>query len=134
MELETMVPDASSKRASPLLMVSIFECVFTCEKKQNKQKQTLQRTQDCETGLNCSFQPEDPYVADLLKMADDKIAELTNEVAVAREERDGTLMKIDSFRKQVQILGDKNVQVLYLADISGLSPDERNIHKFPSFI
>ena len=49
------------------------------------------------------FQAEDPYVADLLRIADEKIAELTKELNVAREEKDGAQMKIDSFRQQVLI-------------------------------
>ena len=51
----------------------------------------------------CKIQAEDPYVADLLRIADEKIAELTKELNVAREERDGAQMKIDSFRQQVLI-------------------------------
>ena len=50
------------------------------------------------------IQAEDPYVADLLRMADDKIAELTATVNVAQEERDGAQMKIDSFRQQVDFV------------------------------
>ena len=49
------------------------------------------------------IQAEDPYVADLLRIADEKIAELTKELNVAREEKDGAQMKIDSFRQQVLI-------------------------------
>ena len=57
------------------------------------------------------IQAEDPYVADLLRIADEKIAELTKEVNVAREERDGAQMKIDSFRQQVLI--NKSIVVQY---------------------
>ena len=37
----------------------------------------------------------------MLRIADEKIAELTKELNVAREEKDGAQMKIDSFRQQV---------------------------------
>ena len=45
--------------------------------------------------------PDDPYVADLLQVADDKIASLTSQLHITEEERDGLQVKINSFRKQV---------------------------------
>ena len=47
--------------------------------------------------------PEDPYIADLLKIADDNIAKLKAEVELANEEKEALEGKIFNLRKQVNI-------------------------------
>ena len=44
---------------------------------------------------------KDPYVADLLRVADDNIAKVKEDCVALTEQRDGLQVKIDSFRKQV---------------------------------
>ncbi len=46
-------------------------------------------------------QADDPYVADLLKVADDKIAQLTQSVHVLDEEKQGLNTKCNGLKKQV---------------------------------
>ena len=46
---------------------------------------------------------QDPYVADLLRVADDNIAKVKEENVALEQERDGLAVKIDSYRKQVMI-------------------------------
>ena len=43
----------------------------------------------------------EPYVADLLKVADDKISQMKEDVRVAQEERLAAQSKIEALRKQV---------------------------------
>ena len=47
---------------------------------------------------------EDPYVADLLKVADENIARLREEARVAREETAGLEGKISNLQHQVRLL------------------------------
>jgi len=47
---------------------------------------------------------EDPYVADLLKVADENIARLREEVQIAHEETTGLEGKISNLQHQVRIL------------------------------
>ena len=44
---------------------------------------------------------KDPYVADLLRVADENMAKVKEECTALKEERDGLQVKLDSFRKQV---------------------------------
>ena len=46
-------------------------------------------------------QMEDPYLADLLRVADNTIAQLREEARQAKAERDGLHGKINSYKKQV---------------------------------
>lgn len=46
--------------------------------------------------------PEDPYVADLLKVADENIARLREEAKVAREETAGLEGKVSNLQHQVR--------------------------------
>jgi len=46
---------------------------------------------------------EDPYVADLLKVADENIAKLREEAQVAREETAGFEGKVSNLQRQVRI-------------------------------
>ena len=46
---------------------------------------------------------KDPYVADLLRVADENMAKVKEESCALREERDGLQVKLDSFRKQVRV-------------------------------
>jgi len=46
--------------------------------------------------------PEDPYVADLLKVADDNIARLREEARVSREEASGLEGKVSNLQRQVR--------------------------------
>jgi len=47
---------------------------------------------------------EDPYVADLLKVADENIARLREEAQIAREETTGLEGKVANLQHQVKIL------------------------------
>ena len=47
--------------------------------------------------------PEDPYIADLLQVADNRIAELDREVRRLNDEKDITERKVKNFREQVKI-------------------------------
>ena len=44
---------------------------------------------------------QDPYVADLLRVADDNIAKVKDDNMALQQEKDGLEVKIDSYRKQV---------------------------------
>ena len=46
---------------------------------------------------------KDPYVADLLRVADENMAKVKEESCALKEERDGLQVKLDSFRKQVRV-------------------------------
>ena len=46
---------------------------------------------------------EDPYVADLLKVADENIARLRDEAQIAREETTGLEGKISNLQRQVRM-------------------------------
>jgi len=46
---------------------------------------------------------EDPYVADLLKVADENIARLRDEARIAREETTGLEGKISNLQHQVRM-------------------------------
>ena len=48
---------------------------------------------------------DDPYIADLLKVADDNIAQVRQDKRVLEETIEGLQVKIDSFRKQVRVHG-----------------------------
>ena len=50
-----------------------------------------------------TYQADDLYLADLLKVADDNIARLRKEVQVAVDDRVGLEAKVDNMRKQVYI-------------------------------
>ena len=73
---------------------------------------------DCVVPPSESFTPppppmaDDPYMADLLRVADQTIGELREETRIAKEEKDGLQTKIDSFRKQVRC--HSNVDLVYL--------------------
>lgn len=45
--------------------------------------------------------PEDPYIADLLQVADSRIAELDGEVRRLNDEKDIIERKVKNFREQV---------------------------------
>jgi len=47
---------------------------------------------------------EDPYIADLLKVADENIARLREEARIAHEEKTGLEGKITNLQRQVRIL------------------------------
>ncbi|XP_040190641.1 centrosomal protein of 135 kDa isoform X2 [Rana temporaria] len=67
-------------------------------------------------------QPEDPYVADLLQVADDRIRELQQDVASLRQKLDTSEKAVNHFNQKVE-LRDKEVERLALALDGGRSHD-----------
>jgi len=63
---------------------------------------------------------EDPYVADLLKVADENIARLREEARIAREETTGLEGKISNLQHQVSVLfcGVAVALAVFLATVS----------------
>ena len=49
-------------------------------------------------------QSNDPYVADLLRVADDNMAKMKDEVTIVQEEKEGLINKVDMYKKQVKFL------------------------------
>ena len=52
----------------------------------------------------------DPYVADLLRVADDNMAKVKHESVVVMQERDGLQVKQDSYKKQVRASCHRSLQ------------------------
>lgn len=67
-------------------------------------------------------QPEDPYIADLLQVADDRIQELQQDVASLRQKLDTSEKAVNHFTQKVE-LRDKEVERLALALDGGRSHD-----------
>ncbi|XP_077333576.1 centrosomal protein of 135 kDa isoform X2 [Lithobates pipiens] len=67
-------------------------------------------------------QPEDPYIADLLQVADDRIRELQQDVASLRQKLDTSEKAVNHFTQKVE-LRDKEVERLALALDGGRSHD-----------
>ncbi|NXU38695.1 CP135 protein, partial [Drymodes brunneopygia] len=65
-------------------------------------------------------QPEDPYIADLLQVADNRIQELQSEVTELQEKLESSESGMKSYSKQVQIR-DKEIERLMLALDGGRS-------------
>ena len=68
-------------------------------------------------------QADDPYVADLLKVADDKIAALTVDNDMLQQEAVGKAEKVDILKKQVRVF------VVFFCEFS-LHPFCLSIHPF----
>jgi len=90
--------------------LNVCFCVRVCKYKGGKKKSIPFRRQRMEIddmvppSTHLSMPPvlEDPYVADLLKVADENIARLREEARVAREETAGLEGKISNLQQQVR--------------------------------
>jgi len=88
---------------------SVHVCNCVCEYKGGKKKGIPFRRQRMEIDdmvppsnrLSITPVSEDPYVADLLKVADENIARLREDAQVAREETTGLEGKVNNLRCQV---------------------------------